>query len=44
MREQVPILFGAAIPLIALLIDWAVGASLETAVITALVPPRRWSS
>ena len=32
-----PILFGAAIPLIALLIDWAVGASLDTAVITALV-------
>lgn len=37
MAEQVPILLGAAIPLIALLIDWVVGASLETAVITALV-------
>ncbi|MFZ0976942.1 MAG: hypothetical protein WAN22_32285 [Solirubrobacteraceae bacterium] len=37
MGEQVPILLGAAIPLIALLIDWVVGASLETAVITALV-------
>jgi peptidoglycan biosynthesis protein MviN/MurJ (putative lipid II flippase) len=37
MAEQVPILFGAAVPLVALLIDWAVGASLDTAVITALV-------
>ena len=37
MGKQVPILLGAAIPLIALLIDWAVGASLDTAVITALV-------
>ncbi len=36
MRHQVPILFGAAIPLVALLIDWAVGASLSTAVATAL--------
>lgn len=36
-RRQVPILFGAAVPLVALLIDWAVGASLDTAVITALV-------
>ena len=36
MRHQVPILFGAAIPLVALLIDWAVGASLSTAVTTAL--------
>lgn len=37
MGEQVTILFGAAIPLVALLVDWAVGASLETAVITALI-------
>lgn len=37
IRLQVPILFGAAVPLVALLIDWAVGASLSTAVITALV-------
>jgi hypothetical protein len=37
MVEQVPILFGAAVPLVALLIDWAAGASLSTAVITALI-------
>lgn len=37
MGEQVTILFGAAIPLLALLVDWAVGASLNTAVITALI-------
>jgi len=37
IREQAPILFGAGIPLVALLIDWAVGASLDTAVITALI-------
>ncbi|HEY1516432.1 MAG TPA: hypothetical protein VGF91_08440 [Solirubrobacteraceae bacterium] len=36
MRHQVPILVGAAIPLLALLIDWVVGASLSTAVTTAL--------
>jgi len=36
MRHQVTILFGAAIPLVALLIDWVVGASLSTAVKTAL--------
>jgi hypothetical protein len=36
MRHQVPILFGAAIPLLALLIAWIVGASLSTAVTTAL--------
>jgi tetrahydromethanopterin S-methyltransferase subunit G len=36
MRNQVAILFGAAIPLLALLIDWVVGASLSTAVTTAL--------
>jgi hypothetical protein len=35
--EQVPILFGAAVPLIVLLIDWVAGASLSTAVTTALV-------
>ena len=35
--KQAPILAGAAIPLVALLIDWAVGASLDTAVITALI-------
>ncbi len=37
MVVQVPILLGAAVPLLALLVDWAVGASLETAVITALI-------
>ena len=37
MVQQVPILWGAAIPLIALLICWVVGASLSTAVWTALV-------
>jgi hypothetical protein len=37
MGQQVPILFGAAVPLVALLIDWVAGASLSTAVITALV-------
>jgi len=35
--EQVWILFGAAIPLLALLVDWALGVSLDTAVITALI-------
>ncbi len=32
MVRQVPILFGAAIPLVAVLIFWAAGASLSTAV------------
>jgi hypothetical protein len=37
MGEQVWILFGAGIPLLALLVDWALGVSLETAVVTALI-------
>ena len=37
MGEQVTILFGAAIPLVVLLVDWAIGLSLDTAVITALI-------
>jgi positive regulator of sigma E activity len=36
MVHQVPILFGAAIPLVAVLILWAVGASLSTAVTAAV--------
>jgi hypothetical protein len=36
MGHQVTILVGAAIPLLALLVDWVVGASLSTAVTTAL--------
>jgi hypothetical protein len=35
--EQVYILIGAAIPLLALLVDWAFGVSLDTAVLTALI-------
>jgi len=35
--DQVWILFGAAVPLLALLVDWALGFSLDTAVITALI-------
>lgn len=37
MVDQVPILWGAAIPLVALLIEWVAGASLSTAVTAALV-------
>ncbi len=37
MAVQVPILYGAAIPLLALLIDWVIGEPLDTAVITALI-------
>lgn len=36
MGTQVTILFGAAIPLLALLIDWVIGVSLSSAVTTAL--------
>ncbi len=36
MGNQVPILFGAAIPLVALLIFWAANASLSTAVTAAV--------
>ena len=36
MGHQVPILFGAAIPLVALLIVWVADASLSTAVTAAL--------
>ena len=37
MAVQVPILYGAAIPLLALVIDWVIGEPLDTAVITALI-------
>ena len=37
MVQQIAILFGAAVPLVALLIDWLAGAPLSTAVTIALV-------
>ena len=36
LASQVPILFGAAVPLLVLLLEWAIGASLSTAVTVAV--------